>query len=326
VSLGRAANAGDAPASGVAPLSAEPPADTPSRRAVATMLASCSFFAVMSTLVAAAHARDPALTVWTTSAVRAAVNLVVLAAMARFSPRALLGDGRPALWLRGVMGAASLLLYFGSLARIGAGEAAFLNFTSSFWVAALAPLLLGERTRPAVWAAIALSVVGTGLLGWPRAGDPALLGDSSDLIARAAGLISGLTAAIAYVSVRRASVTNAPIVIVFYFTLVGTVATGIGLLLTPAPLPVDPLVWTLLVGAGVAATGGQLLMTAAYALGPAAPLSATTAATPLFTTLLAVALLGHVPDAVAALGMALLATAGVALPLLSARRASARGG
>lgn len=279
------------------------------------MLGASVGFSLMSTCVAGAHALDPQLHTLVSSLARASVNLLVLCALAHFRWRELFGDFRPALWSRGITGALSLLLYFGALAYTTAGEAAFLNNTSAFWVAALAPLALGEATSGRTWWAIVGSLVGTALLGWPRA--EALAGDATG---RLLGLGSGLFAALAYLSVRKASASNGPRVIVFYFTLLATMFCLMALPFVQATPPQGAITWLLLVAAGVFATGAQVLMTSAYAIGPAAPLAAVAAATPLFTTLLAISILGQVPDRWALLGMAVLTVAGIALPILHSRR------
>ena len=128
----------------------------PPLRAAVTMLAACVCFTVMSLAVGAAHRGEPGLSSIASSAVRSAVNLAIILVVARGSVARLLGDRRPALWLRGVAGAIALLTYFAALPRIGVGEAAFLNNTSAFWVAALSPWLLAERA-----AAGAIRIAGT---------------------------------------------------------------------------------------------------------------------------------------------------------------------
>ncbi|MBM4365238.1 MAG: DMT family transporter [Deltaproteobacteria bacterium] len=280
-----------------------------------TMLASTLCFALMSTSVALAHARAPELGTALSSFVRSIVNLGVLLALAGGRVSDLLGDRRPALWWRGLSGAVALITYFAALSRIGAGEAAFLNQTSSAWVAAIAPLALGERTSPLTWLAVLASAAGTAALGWPRVDSP-----TGDLAGRLLGLVSGLSAAAAYLAIRRATSSNGPAVIVFYFTLLSTVASALMMVALPAPLPTDPWAWVYLCGAGLFATGGQLLMTSAYQQGPVATMAAVSAGTPLFTTLLAALLLGQRPDPLARLGMGVLVLASVALPFLSLRQ------
>jgi drug/metabolite transporter (DMT)-like permease len=281
-------------------------------RAVGLMLLSCVFFALMALSVGAAHRADPALDTIAASLYRSAVNLLALVLLVRGDLRALWGDGRPALWIRGLTGAISLISYFGALAHLGIGEAAFLNQTSAFWVAALAPFVLHERTRPLIWLAILGSLVGLALLVEPRDGD---------LLGRALGLCSGLAAAMAYLSVRMASGSNPPTTIVAWFTGTGTVVCAAWVLLADLPMPREPAAIALLVASGLAATVGQLLMTRAYQLGPAAPVAAAGAAGPLVTTLFGAGLLGQVPDGKAALGMAVLLLSAVLLPFLASRGA-----
>lgn len=292
-----------------APAPPRPP--DPGGRAVGLMLLSCVFFALMALSVAEAHRADPALDTVVASLFRSGVNLLVLVLMVRGDLRELWGDGRPSLWLRGLAGAVSLLSYFAALAHLGIGEAAFLNQTSAFWVAALAPLVLGEPTRRLVWLAVLGSLGGLLLLVEPRGGD---------LVGRLAGVGSGLAAATAYLSVRRASASNSPATIVAWFTGTATLVCLGWILAADLPLPTSPLAVGALVGSGLFATGGQLLMTRAYQLGPAAPVAAAGAAGPLVTTLLGAVFLDQVPDARAAVGMAVLLVTAVLLPFLGGRR------
>jgi uncharacterized membrane protein len=73
---------------------------------------------------------------------------------------------------------------------------------------------------------------------------------------------------------------------------------------TGAAWPARPAVLGLLVLSGLAATAGQLLMTAAYRRGRAAPIAAAAATGPLLSALLGAALLGQTPGPRAAAGMA----------------------
>ena len=243
---------------------------------------------------------------------RAGVNLAALFVLAWRAPLSLLGDRRPALWSRGVLGAASLLTYFVGLSYLGVGEAAFLNQTSAIWVALLAPFVLGERTPPTVWIAVLGSLLGVGLLAHPR-------DEPGDLLGRTAALSSGLFAAGAYLSIRRASRSNGALTIVFYFTLIATVISLALAFVSGTAWPTDPLVYALLAGSGVAATGGQLLMTEAYRVGRAGPVAAAGAFSPLATTVFGWVLLAQVPDARAMAGMAVLVVTSVLLPMLAER-------
>lgn len=286
-------------------------AAAPARRGgVAHMLAGSAFFAVMATFVALAHARDAQLSTLVSSGVRAVVNMLALILLAR--GRGMFGDGRPALWARGVLGAVALISYFAALDRLSVGEAAFLNQTSAVWVAAAAPLVLGERSGRVAWIAVLGSLAGIALLVHPRP-------DAADGIGRILGLLSGFAAAGAYLSIRRAGESNGPIVIVFYFTFVSTLAAvGFGVA-TGAAAPRDLGTVLLLVGSGLAATVAQLFMTEAYRVGRAAPVAAAGAAGPLLTVLAGWAVLDQIPDGRALVGMGILCVTGIAMPFYAGR-------
>jgi len=299
-----------------------PRADSPTpvastaARGVGLMIACSLLFATMATFVGAAHEREPGLSTLMMSAIRSGVNLVALVVLARGDVQLLLGDGRRALWIRGVLGGVSLVSYFTALAHVGVGEAAFLNQTSAVWVAIFAPVFLGESTGALVWLAVGGSLVGVSLLAAPAAGAP-----PGDAFGRAVGLFSGLTSAGAYLSVRRAGATNKPITIVFYFTLVAAFGTTISCVVRQESLPRDPVTLGLMVGAGLTATLAQLIMTEAYRVGRAGPVAAAGAAGPLFSTVLGAVFLGQVPDKHAAVGMGILLVSAMGLPFLAARAA-----
>ncbi len=196
------------------------------------------------------------------------------------------------------------------------GEGAFLNATSAVWVAALAPVVLGERTPREVWGAVLGGLLGVALLVEPRA---------EDGLGRALGLASGAFAALAYLSVRQAAASNGPLTVVFYFTAIATVICGIWVGLSGAPWPTDPHLIGLLIAAGVCATLGQLLMTRAYQLGRAAPVAAAGAFGPLLTAVLGAISLQQVPDIKGLIGMGILLLTSTALPFLGELRARRSG-
>jgi S-adenosylmethionine uptake transporter len=279
------------------------------------MLAGSALFAAMATFVALAHRRDPGLSTFMSSSFRSVVNIGVLVALSWRAPRELLGDARPALWMRGVLGGVALITYFAAIRYLTAGEASFLNQTSAVWVALLAPFLLGQRTGPLAWLAILGSLGGVALLAHPRP-------DAGDTVGRVLGVISGMSAAGAYISVRKASATNRPVVIVFWFTLVSSIASVLLAFATGARLPADLVTALFLVGAGLCATVAQLLMTAAYRDGHAPSVAAAGAAGPLLTAALGWALLDQAPDTRALGGMGVLFMTSAVLPFFGGQRAT----
>lgn len=273
------------------------------------MLLACLLFSGMALCVGLAHRLQPGLSTTVASLWRAGVNLVLLMALARFRWSALVGDARPALWVRGLCGAAALITYFAAIPRAGMAEAAFLNQTSAVWVAALAPLVLRERTGRLVWAAVVTGLAGLVLMSAPRPG----LEISGLLL----GAGSGLFAALAYLSMRVGGATNTAITLVFYFTATSTLAAAV--LSWGQPGPDSWRVVALLVGSGVFATVAQLWMTRAYQMAPVALIAAAGVLSPLLSALWGWLALDERPTGQALVGMALVLVASVGLPLLATR-------
>lgn len=284
---------------------------TDTRRGLLLMLLASALFSGMALCVGLAHKLEPDLPSVVASLWRSGVNLGLLFVLARGNLRLLVGDGRLALWLRGLAGAAALITYFVAIPRAGLGEAAFLNQTSALWVALLGPMALGEPTDRRVWLAVAVGLGGLGLMTDPHPG--------ADLGGLGFGAFSGLMAALAYLAVRRAGTSNRPITLVFYFTVMATLASVV--LSWGLPGPRLPATMGLLFASGVFATVAQLAMTRAYQLAPAAPTAATAVASPLLSALLGWLVLSQTPAPRGLVGMALVLVASVILPFSASRRA-----
>lgn len=159
------------------------------------------------------------------------------------------------LLVRGVLGFASLALYFYAITVSNASDAILLTYTYPVFSSLFGFWLLKEPLRP--WIAISLALMVLGL--WLQA-----KGFHGDWRAWSAGMCSAVTAGLAVVTVRKCRETEATLWIVMAFVGVASIASAIpgvaGLL--DRSLPVS--VWELLLLVGVLATIGQLCMTWAY--------------------------------------------------------------
>ena len=230
-------------------------------RAVVFMLLSAASFAVMGAAVKAAGDVPLHQKVF----FRNLVTLAITAAMALghrenpFGPTRNLG----LLLSRALAGLAGVALYFYAIDHLTLADAALLNKVSPFFVTVIAALWLGESLNRRVAAGLVLAFVGTALVMQPAFAYqplPAL-----------AGLGSAFFAGLAYAIIRRLKGRESPRRIVFWFSLVSTVA------MTPLLIwrHVDPVgwQWVWLLGTGVAAAGGQVFLTLSYHHGPAARMS-----------------------------------------------------
>ncbi|MGD2216506.1 MAG: DMT family transporter [Gemmatimonadales bacterium] len=227
------------------------------------ILASTLFFSLMSVLVKLAGRRLPVQEIVFS---RGVVSLVLSYWLVRRAGIGLWGNRRWILVLRGLIGFAAMSCFYFALTRIAIAEATVLHFTSPLWTALLAALLLREPVTGRILASIAVSFAGVLLITRPGF----LFGSAAagtDLLGVGAALLGAVLAAGAYVTVREASKTEHPLVIVFYFPLV----------IIPATAPFWPgfhlpqgWEWLVLLGVGVSTLIGQVFLTRGLSLEPAA--------------------------------------------------------
>jgi drug/metabolite transporter (DMT)-like permease len=196
------------------------------------MLSSALSFSLMGVCVKALGQRLPVVEVVLGRAVISLALSLWLLRRARLSPW---GERRGLLVLRGVLGTAALYCVYGAIQTLPLGEATVIQYLHPTFTALLAWLLLGERLSPQILLAIVLGWAGVWLLTHPlHLGDPHL-----------AGLPQGRS--------------DHPLVVIFYFPLVGLVLTLPLVLLNPI-LPTGPEL-VLLVGVGLFTQLGQLGLT-----------------------------------------------------------------
>lgn len=173
----------------------------------------------------------------------------------RESPRTAFWKGH--FW-RGATGTISLVAYFYAMTALPLATAITLNYTSPIWLTLLSVLLLKERLKPRLLAAITLGFVGMAMVLRPTFA-------SNQAVPGLIGLASGFFAACAYVNVKKLGDAGEPAWrVVFYFCVIGTLGSA---LVQPVDGPFHPVnvgnVWPLL-GMGFLATLAQLAMTRAY--------------------------------------------------------------
>lgn len=231
-------------------------------------------------------------------------NLFGLACLApwllRAGARGLATARFPSHALRTLSGLAAMYCFFYALGRLRLGEAVLLNFSAPLFIPVFALLWLHEPvTRMLVWA-LGLGLAGITLVLKPTVGiiDPVAV----------VGLLSGVFAAVATVSVRGLSRTEPPERIVFYFAALGTLISGL-----PVPLawvPPDPSQWITLAAIGVFATGGQVLLTRGITIVPAAQVGPFSYSSVVFAAVIGWGLWGEMLDLLTVLGGALVCIGG----------------
>lgn len=164
------------------------------------------------------------------------------------------------LWRAG-FGILAMYAFFYAIARLPLAEAILLTYSTPLWLPFIAWAWIGEKPAPITWPAAVLGLIGITLIVRPGL-------HPIDPVAGVVGAASGVLAACAMVSIRRIADTEPPARIVFYFALMGTAIASVPLLWAWKLPPPEAL---LLLGAtGLLATFGQIHLTRAYSLAPAA--------------------------------------------------------
>lgn len=203
--------------------------------------------------------------------------------------------------LRSAAGLGAMYCFFYAIARLQLSEAFLLSSTSPLFIPLIASVWIGEQvTHSARWALIT-GFIGIVLILKPGAGifQPAML----------VALAAGILAAIAMVTIRRMSLTEPAIRIVFYFTVFSTVVSAIPLFWSWISLLHK--MWWLLVLIGFLAGVGQFFLTKGYSMAPAAQVGPLTYGNVVFATVMGWMLWGETLDLMAWAGAILVCIAGI---------------
>lgn len=160
---------------------------------------------------------------------------------------------------RSFAGSVALIINFYVVLHLPLATASTLQNTSAIFLGLLSIIILKQKPSRIAWISLILGFVGVVILLSPSEG--------GNVFAMALGLLSGAISGYAYLQVRELSLLGEPAWrIVFYFSVVSTIMAGIlagyfGF----SPITLDSLPY--IVGVGMTALLGQLLMTYAYQVG-----------------------------------------------------------
>jgi drug/metabolite transporter (DMT)-like permease len=167
------------------------------------------------------------------------------------------GNNKMNLVTRGIVGSISLILFFYTLQRIPLASAVTMQYLSPFFTTILGIFILKEKVRPIQFLYFALAFLGVLII---QGFDPRV-----DTISAIMGLISALSAGIAYNMIRKLKTSEHPLVIVFYFPLVTLpIASIIMFFDWQMPSGWD---WLILLWIGICTQSAQYFMTVAYQTG-----------------------------------------------------------
>jgi drug/metabolite transporter (DMT)-like permease len=200
--------------------------------------------------------------------------------------------------IRTAVGLTAMYLYFYSLAHFALADAMLFVYSAPVIVPLLAHWLLHEPMTKQIYSVVIIGLFGVMLILKP--------GGEHFYWMAPVGLSCTVFTALAFVSVRKLSVSEPPMRVVFYFTLFSTLISLLPFLWHPQ-WP-DGKGWLLLVGIGGVNTLAQWFMSLAYSSAPAAQIAPVSYLTVLLAALLGWLIWDEVPDAYAISGAVLIFT------------------
>lgn len=203
--------------------------------------------------------------------------------------------------LRVVLGLSAMYCYFYAIANMQLANAVLLNYSQPLFIPFIAWLWLNERPPARIWPAVAIGFVGVALILKPDTGLITPIG--------LVGLCSGLLAATAMVAIRRMADTEPATRIVFNFTTLATLISAAPAIIFWRTPSSDA--WLYMLAAGGLATLGQLTLTRAYTLAPAAHVGSLLYTVVIFAGLFGWFIWGETPDLFGLVGTMLIMFAGV---------------
>ena len=219
------------------------------------MAAAAFFFSIMSLLVKSAGQRLP---IQEVVLARSSVG----AAMSWYSLRSrgvsVWGNRKGLLVLRALLGYGALSCFFYALVHLPLADATVIQYTNPIFTAILASIFLAEHLRPRDYALVMVSLAGVVLMTRPEF----LFGGGQqrlEPLAVGVAMTGAVLSAGAYVIVRRLGRTEDPLVIVFYFASIATLASAPITALNPM-MP-TALEWLALLAIGVVTQVAQVFLT-----------------------------------------------------------------
>ena len=207
------------------------------------------------------------------------------------------------------LGFAAMFCFFTAAKGLAVADLTLISKLQPIAIAIAAPFFLGasERSGKLVWLLMATGLAGSALILAPELS----VGSTFGLWALSATML----AALAHIAVRALTRTDDPRVMVFYFMVGVMVLSTATMMIEGRGLPEVPdlHLWPYLVGIGVAATGGQLLMTKAYAVDRATVVAAASYSTPIWALIADLTIFATVPGWTTAIGGLVIVSAGLYL-------------
>lgn len=197
------------------------------------------------------------------------------------------------LFLRSSIGFLGVIFNFYAISNIGLADSNILNKLSPFFAIIFSIFILSEKANLIEWLCVVVAFIGATFVIKPSLQLTSLYGFI--------GLLGGMCAGFAYTCVRKLGKQGerGP-VIVMVFSVFSTLSAFPFMLASFQPMTTGQVLS--LLGAGFAATGGQLCITKAYTKAPAREISVFDYTQILFAAMLGIFFLHEIPDKYSLIG------------------------
>jgi drug/metabolite transporter (DMT)-like permease len=218
----------------------------------------------------------------------------------------------PFLIIRSVCGTVGIFGNFYALGHLLLADASMLNKMSPFFAVVFSFIFLKEKMSFFQITAVVVSFIGSLFIIKPTFANVALF-------PALAGLVGGMGAGAAYTTVRVLGKRGekGPY-IVFFFSAFSCLVVLPYLLFNFSPMTLFQLL--VLIGAGVAAAGGQFAITAAYCHAPAREISIFDYTQIIFASLLGFVMFGQIPDLWSVAGYVIICSMAIAMFFYTAKK------
>jgi drug/metabolite transporter (DMT)-like permease len=231
----------------------------------------------------------------------------------RRTGRSILLSTQPKLQIiRAILMLVSTLAFFSVLKIVPLAEGTAMNFCAPLIVLAASPMLLGEKTYPSRWVAVAIGFSGMLIVVRP--------GGSIAPLGVILGLLSATTFAAVAILTRKANRTDDPLVTLFYSGLGGMLASSSIVPFFWSSHAPDFREWLILASTGVTSTIGHFFVNSAYKHAEASLLTPFVYLQIISATAMGWLVFNQLPNSLTALGIAIICASGIGIAYVEHKR------
>ncbi|MBU1537403.1 DMT family transporter [Myxococcota bacterium] len=249
---------------------------------------------------------------WEAAFMRGLLGWIIVSAILLRKGKPLLGTVENRKWLavRGLLGATAMVLYFLAFQKTSMANASALHFTHPLFTTMLALPILGEKVTWKKMGLVLLALFGVMIIFRPDRGVVSL--------GSLAGLMSGLFASLAYLTIRALTAKEEPAAIINALCIAAMIITAPFMLANWSTPTLTVAMYLLMVG--ILTTVAQFLMTHAYKQEEASQIAGFSFIAIFWAILFGKIIFGEIPSRFEIVGICLIFLSMVGLAMIRTRK------